>query len=126
MRTSPPLLAALVLLAALPATASAKELAAAQACGASGCDDVSALATAAVLEGGPPTSAPARAAPFYRLRFTMRMGPERARFTTLYVPSLRLVRGDDGVWMLPPATTVTALDRLVDGRRPLPASRLPV
>ncbi|MEA2311140.1 MAG: hypothetical protein QOE28_1108 [Solirubrobacteraceae bacterium] len=111
---------------ALAAPAAAKELAGARACGADGCRDVSARASMAGMEGGPPGVAPAARAPFYRLRWTIAEGTHRPSFWTLYVPSLGKERGGDGTWMNPPSTALDVLDRMVRGQRPYPAARLPL
>ena len=63
MRILSVLIAGAALALGSAAAASAKEIAAVQACGADGCRDVTALATPAALDGGPTTSAPERAAP---------------------------------------------------------------
>ena len=125
MRTPSVLLAGLALALAPAATASAKEIASVKACGADGCRDVTALATHVALDGGPPTTAPDRAAPFYRLRITIRLDARaRETWTNVYVPAAQKIRGDDGTWMNPASTTLDALDRLVEGSAALPAERL--
>ena len=129
MRTNTASLAVLAgaALALLPAaTASAKELAAVRACGAGGCQDVTAFASPAVLEGGPPSSPPRQGAPFYRLQVTVREGPANDRFTLLYVPSARKVRAGDGSWADAFPAQAAALDRIVRGIPPLPAAGLHV
>jgi hypothetical protein len=125
MRTPALLVAGLALALGPAATASGKEIASVKACGAGGCRDVTALATHAALDGGPPTTAPDRAAPFFRLRIVLRAGGERVSgWETVYVPSARRLRGDDGTWMSPAGATLGELDRLVRGMEPLPAERL--
>jgi hypothetical protein len=109
---------------ALPGAAAAKEIASVQACGADGCDDVTSIATPAVLDGGGRGNPPDRAAPFYRFKVVVKAGDERARWSFLYVPSAEKVRGDDGTWMNPATPSLHALDRLTRGKEPLPASRL--
>jgi len=124
MRTRLVLLAALAVLLGPAATASAKEIAAVKACGADGCRDVTALATYAALDGGAPTTAPERGAPFFRLEVTVRAGEQRDTWTNLYVPAAQKLRADDGTWMNPASTTLNELDRLVRGVAPLPAAGL--
>ena len=125
MRTLLTLLAGAALVLGGAATASAKEIAAVQACGADGCRDVTALATHAALDGGPTTTAPERAAPFFRVEVTVRADKAtRVTWNILYVPSARKLRADDGTWMSPATTTRRELDRLVRGRTPLPAAGL--
>ena len=123
MRAPTALLIAVAVLA-LPAAASAKEIASVQACGADGCDDVTTLASPAVLDGGGRGNPPAGAAPFFRFKVEVKAGHERGHWSFLYVPSADKVRGDDGSWMNPTTASLRALDRLTHGRRPLPASRL--
>ena len=125
MRTLPVLIAGAALALGSATVASAKEIAAVQACGADGCRDVTALATHAALDGGPTTSAPERAAPFFRLEVTFRHDTaQRPSWTYVYVPSAQKIRGDDGTWMSPATTTLQELDQLVRGSAPLPAAGL--
>jgi hypothetical protein len=110
---------------AVPAAAHAKEIASVSVCGAAGCDDVTTIATPATLDGGGRGNPPGSAAPFYRVKVRVRAADEeRVGWTFLYVPSVQKVRGDDGTWMNPTSESLRALDRIVAGRRPLPASRL--
>ncbi len=118
-------LAAAAMLAA-PATANAKEITRAAACGADGCRNVTALVDERAMEGGPPSSAPARQAPFYELRYTVRGGDESFRIRTTFVPSAGRIRGDDGTWMRPPAETLPILNKLVADSRPYPATLLDI
>jgi hypothetical protein len=124
MRALIALLAAVVAVLALPVAASAKEIVSVRTCGAAGCDDVTAIASLAALDGGDSVDPPSSAAPFYRIAVTVKEGRERSRWSFLYVPSAQKVRGDGGAWMHPRATSLRALDRIVSGRRPLPAARL--
>jgi hypothetical protein len=109
---------------ALPATASAKEIVSMETCGASGCDDVTALAAPAALDGGGRGNPPAQAAPFYRIVVKVKTDSGHEGFSFLYVPSAQKVKGDDGSWMNPTSASLRALDRIVRGRTPLPAARL--
>ena len=125
MRTVSVLVAGAALALGSATVASAKEIAAVHACGAGGCRDVTALATHAALDGGPATSAPERAAPFFRLEVTLRHDrAQRPSWTYAYVPSAQKIRGDDGTWMSPATTTLQELDQLVRGSTPLPAAGL--
>jgi len=109
---------------ALPTAASAKEIVSVQTCGAAGCDDVTAIAAPAALDGGGRGTPPDRPAPFYRVKVAVKAGQERSTFSFLYVPSLQKVRADDGSWLNPTTVSLRALDRIVRGQRPLPAARL--
>jgi hypothetical protein len=109
---------------ALPAGAAAKEIVSVNACGADGCQDVTATAGTAALDGGGRGNPPTTAAPYFRFEVKVRADDEPHGWTFLYVPSAEKVQGDDGAWMNPTTTSLHALDRLVEGRKPLPASRL--
>jgi hypothetical protein len=109
---------------ALPGAAAAKEIVAVEACGAGGCEDVTAITSHAALDGGGRASPPGAAAPFFRIEVTIRGGEELAGWTFLYVPSAQKVQMDDGTWANPTTASLRALDRIVKGRTPLPASRL--
>jgi len=126
MRTPLALLAVVAATLGPVAAASAKEIASVKVCGAAGCRDVTDRATTAIVDGGPPTTPPGAAAPFFRVKVTMKAegGQDVPGWTNLWVPSAGLLRGDDGTWMSPASTTVDALNRLVSGIRPLPAGRL--
>src|SRR3954451_681215 len=126
MRTPLALLAIAAAALGPAAAASAKEIASVKVCGADGCHDVTARATHAVLDGGPPTTAPDVAAPYYRIKVKMRVegGEAVAGWTNLWIPSAELLRGDDGAWMTPASTTVDALKLLARGVEPLAAEGL--
>ena len=109
---------------ALPAAAAAKEIVAVQACGTGGCEDVTAITSHAALDGGGRANPPGRAAPFFRINVKVKAGGETGGWKFLYVPSAQKVRGDDGSWMNPTTASLRALDRIVQGLRPLPAARL--
>ena len=125
-RTLPALAIAAGTLLALAPAAAAKEIQSARACGADGCRNVTALITETSLEGGPPGAAPHARAPFYVMRYTMREGPQRVRFSTIFVPSAGKIRNADGRWMNPPESSVAELRRAVRDITPYPAARLPL
>jgi hypothetical protein len=127
------LICALAVLAALPASALAKEPVRATVCGAGGC--VTSKDRAAILpltEGGPLAPGPATGAPAYRVRLKIAAGqtpggrPHYVSFATWIAPSLHLLRGSDGVWMELPAATLAALRDVAPKLRPFPAARLPL
>jgi hypothetical protein len=121
-----------VLAAALlvPSAAGAKELSAATVCGAHRCatfhdrDTLQALA-----EGGNATTAPKRRAPFYSMRFTVKVeGASDGHWSIAYVPSAGLIRaGEEGdySWMDVAPAGRRALARVTRGLSPFPAGKLP-
>jgi hypothetical protein len=122
-------IALVAVIALVPATAQAKELASARACDDDGCRTITAKSTLRVMAGGAPTSAPATGAPFHRVRMTVRVpGDEDHSYTMVYVREQGLMRfrgefGDyDWLAATPPARR--AFNRLVRGLEPLPAHRL--
>lgn len=120
-----PLAPAIIVLALLPASASAKEVVKAQVCGAGKCVDVSRALAMDLMDGGPPTNPPQEAAPFFTARLWIGTDDDRSqRFDTVFVPRYGLVRGDDGTWMDPPAQTVAAFKRGARGLAASPASEL--
>jgi hypothetical protein len=115
-----PLALAIVALALLPASASAKEVVKAQVCGAGGCVSVSHPIAMDLMDGGPPTDPPKEAAPFFTARLWIKVDDGKTqRFDTAFVPRYGLMRGDDGTWMDAPAQTEAAFKR---GARSLEAS----
>jgi len=111
-----PLALAILALALLPASASAKEVVKAQVCGAGDCVDVSRTLAMDLMDGGPPTNPPKEAAPFFTARLWVDTGGGHTeRFDTVFVPRYELMRGDDGTWMDPPVQTVTAFKRATRG-----------
>jgi hypothetical protein len=110
---------------ALPAAASAKELTALSVCGTNGCHttrDRSALRTAMNVQ---PQAAPDQGGVFYRVRSRMEHGMPAMR--SQWIPSLRLLRNDDGElveFSLPYPQTERLLRRLSIGLEPFPAGRL--
>jgi hypothetical protein len=120
-------LLAVAIALALPAGAIAKEPVAAKVCGADGCTvskDKEVIVP--LLEGGPPTGkAPDAGAPSYKVVITIAEGNRRIdTFATWHVPSLRLIRNADGVWMPMPAAAYAALRTITRDLQPYPAERL--
>jgi hypothetical protein len=125
MKTLP--LAVLVALA-LPATAIAKEPVKVTVCGAQGCNDSKDGQTImALAEGGNPTGgAPSVAAPGYKVRVTFKEGGRQVgTFAVWHVPSLRLIRSEDGVWMEMKAAGLAALRQVAGDLHPFPAGAIP-
>src|SRR3954454_1357157 len=121
------LLAVLAALA-LPATALAKEPVKATVCGAGGCNDTKdgqtmmALAEGGDFTGGPPSAG----APGFKVHLTFRDGKRSiGAFNVWHVPSLRLMRTEDGIWMRMTAAGLAALRRVAGDLQPLPADAIP-
>jgi hypothetical protein len=109
-------------LAAAPA-ARAKEITKAQVCGADGCTRVAdADGRFALMEGGPPRSAPPAAAPFYRVNMEM---DHRGAFSITAVPNRRAFLADDGLWYEMPPAMVATVAKAAARRRPFAAAGLP-
>lgn len=120
-----PLALAILALALLPASASAKEVVKAQVCGAGGCVSVSHAIAMDLMDGGPPTDPPKEAAPFFTARLWVRVDDGKTqRFDTAFVPRYGLMRGDDGTWMDAPVQTEAAFKRGARGLEASPASDL--
>jgi hypothetical protein len=120
-----PLALAILALALLPASASAKEVVKAQVCGAGHCVDVSRAIAMDLMDGGPPSNPPKEAAPFFTARLWISVDNGKTeRFDTVFVPRYELMRGADGTWMDPPVQTVTAFKRGARGLEASPASDL--
>jgi hypothetical protein len=127
MRLATLTLAAVIAL--VPATAHAKEVASARACDDDGCRTITDKRTLRAMEGGAPTSAPANGAPFHRVRMTVKVdGEEEFAYTMAYVPSQGLMRfrgeGGNYDWLAATPRARRGFDRLVRGLEPLPARRL--
>ncbi|MBD0282948.1 MAG: hypothetical protein ICV69_12265 [Thermoleophilaceae bacterium] len=126
MRTIPLVaVAAATLTLSMPAVA--KEIEAASVCGADGCRKVDVdRGNHALVEGGPIGAPPRTPSPFYRVRLAVGDGSGRIvdRFATIYVPSVRKLRGSDGTWMDARPRTVRALRRVTRGREPFRARAL--
>jgi hypothetical protein len=120
-----PLALAILALALLPASASAKEVVKAQVCGGDGCVSVSNALAMDLMDGGPPTDAPKEAAPFYTARLWIKVDDGKTqRFDTAFVPRYGLMRGDDGTWMDAPVQTEAAFKTGARGLAASPASDL--
>jgi len=126
MRTPLVLLATAAVALGPAAAASAKEIDKAKVCGVDGCHDVSDQATMAVTDGGPPTAWPDEAAPFYRIKVSMKVpeGESVPGWSFLWVPAAQMIEQEDGTWTNPPSTTIDELNALTRGIKPLPASKL--
>jgi hypothetical protein len=125
----PVTIALAAVVAFVPASAQAKEVAKARACDDHGCNAITAKRTLRQMEGGSPTEAPARGAPFHRIRMTLGVpGEKAAGYTIAYVPSAGLTRygGEFGdyEWLALTPAARRGFDRLVRGLEPLPARRL--
>jgi hypothetical protein len=122
-------LAALAALA-LPAAASAKEVAALTLCGTDGCQKITAhAALQGFMNGGYETLAPKQAAPFFSVKVAMRhAGEDAGGWTVQYLRAANLIRAgaDDGqhVWTRPAGATAQALRRAARGLQPYPAEKL--
>jgi hypothetical protein len=126
MRTPLVLLALAAAALGPAATASAKEIASVKVCGADGCTDVTDRATMAIADGGPPTSWPDEATPFYRVEIAVKgeQGETVPGWTFLWVPAAQKVKFEDETWANPPSTTMDELQALTRELEPLPASKL--
>jgi hypothetical protein len=124
------LVSAIVLAAALavPATAAAKQVTGATVCGADGCVTTrDAAVLRGLMNGGPPTVPPTAEAPVLRVRAAVSERPGgrvRARFTTWWVPSQRLLIAADGSAMRLDPLAVRSLVKITHGMAPLPATRM--
>lgn len=127
------LLASFIALLLLAPAATAKELASADVCGASGCRSVEDRRTREALLAGGKWISPPRSGPFYTARFTVRgAGAEGRgivdRFEVTYLPSARAVRTTDErgepVWQRIGAGAERAYRSATWNLRPLPASRI--
>ena len=111
-------------LAVAPA-AQAKEIKAAQFCGADGCSSVDDSGDRAVLVNGGPPRTPPTAAPFYTLRVEVDTGGGHSdRFAVNAVPERRALRGSDGTWLEMPPDMAAVIAKLATGHRAFPASGL--
>jgi hypothetical protein len=129
MRPTTVALAFAAVIALVPASAHAKEVASARACDGDGCRTITDESTLRAMEGGAPTTAPATGAPFHRVEMTLKVPGEKDHaFTMVYVPSQALMRfhGEFGdyEWLAATESATRAFDRLVRGLEPLPAGRL--
>jgi hypothetical protein len=119
----------LLLVLALPASASAKEFTSLKVCGTNGCHttrDKTQLSDAMAVE---PQAAPDHGAPFYRVRITIGAPGQHDEGTmhSQWIPSLGLLRNGDGPlveFSLPHPPTDRMLRRLSGGLAPFPAAKL--
>jgi hypothetical protein len=126
MRTPLVLLAIAAAALGPAATASAKEIASVKVCGVDGCTDVTDRATMAIADGGPPTSWPDEATPFYRVKIAVKgeQGETVPGWTFLWVPAAQKIKFEDETWANPPSTTIDELEAVTRKIDPLPASKL--
>lgn len=117
---------ALAAVALFAAPASAKRIVRAEVCGADACTTLGGAAMMDIVDGGPPTSPPREAAPFYAAHVTVEVEKgHRDTWTTAFVPAYGLLRGSDGTWMDAPIQTEAAFKRAARGLgAALPASAL--
>jgi hypothetical protein len=120
---------ALALPLVIAASASAKEIVAAEICGASDCRVVKDRdALMAIAEGGPIVSAPRKGAPFYTVRMTVKAERERHTFPLVIVPAAGLLRGEDEdgsfTWTSVSDGSVAQQRALTRGLKPFPAAKL--
>lgn len=113
------------------APAGAKEISSAKLCGADDCRMVTDGHLAMVLSaGGPPTSGPEQARPWYRVTLTVRAEQGSGevfvdRFSIAAVPSVRLLRGVDGTWMQMEPGAAAGYARVTAAIEPRPPRTLP-
>ena len=112
-----------VLLLGVPASAPAKGIASAQACGADGCHAI-AKADRRLLEGGPQAEPPAAREPFVRLRIRIGAPDHPEPMILLFLPRSELLLGDDGVTWMHPAS-LSPLRAIARHMTPYPAGALP-
>jgi hypothetical protein len=115
--------------ALVPASAHAKVVSSARACDDDGCRTITAKSTLRQMGDAAPAAAPDEAAPFHRVRMTVKTGgAEEHAYTMVYVPSAGLMRfgGENGgyEWLAATPRAQRAFERLVRGLEPLPARRL--
>src|SRR3954453_1607028 len=115
----------IALLVAVPAAA-AKQVSRAEICGAGGCASFAGRGLQPLAEGGDIVGPPVPGAPYFLVRIEIRAGDERNHFTSRWVPSLNLIRGAQGTWMVMPAAGKALLVKLSAHRTPLAASTLPL
>jgi hypothetical protein len=114
---------------ALPAPAMSKEIVSIAVCGANGCHathDRGDLRTAMNVQ---PQAAPDHGGAFYKMRLKIGEPGTHDRFVqrSQWIPSLRLIRNDDGPlveFSLPYPATQRVLNRLATGLKPFSAAKL--
>jgi hypothetical protein len=124
------LLPALALVAfALPAPAFSKEVVALSVCGTNGCHSTRDKAALREAMNVQPQATPDNGGAFLRLRTAIAEPGLKQRFIqhSQWIPSLQLIRNDDGPlveFSLPYPTAVRMLERLSEGLALFPASKL--
>ena len=118
-----------LLVLALPAGASAKEIVAVSVCGTNGCHSTRDKGDLRQLMNVQPQASPDHGASFFRLRSTIGEPGLKQEFVqrSQWIPSLQLIRNDDGPlveFSLPYPATVRTLQRLSHGLQPFAASKL--
>ena len=115
---------------ALPAAASAKELAALTLCGTDGCQKITAhAALRGFMDGGYETLGPKHASPFFTVKATMRAaGEDAGGWKVQYLRAANLIRAEaehgKHVWTRPAGATAQALRDAAQGLQPYPAEKL--
>jgi hypothetical protein len=117
-----------LLVLALPAGASAKEIVAVSVCGTNACHSTRDKADLRQAMNVQPQASPDHGASFFRLRSTIGEPGLKQEFQrSQWIPSLQLIRNDDGPlveFSLPYPATARMLQRLSQGLKPFPASKL--
>jgi hypothetical protein len=109
----------------------ATEISSAKVCGASECREVSDPEAATALAVGPTprgTDAPERGLPWYKSTLTIRAedgGEVFNRVSVTVVPSVGLMRAEEGTWVTLPSESKEAYAKLTAGLTPRPARTLP-
>jgi hypothetical protein len=118
-------------LALVPA-ANAKEVSSVSVCGASGCSSIPRDDLDKFMDGGLAADAPAHAARWYQIRYTISPAPgedmKPFKFRNVYVPSANLIRergeGGEYAWFTPDADFVAAVRPALAKVDAYPASSL--
>src|SRR3954467_13822440 len=118
-----------LLLLALPAGASAKEIVAVSVCGTNGCHSTRDKRDLRQAMNVQPQASPDHGGAFFRLRSTIGEPGQKQEFVqrSQWIPSLQLIRNDDGPlveFSLPYPATARTLQRLSHGLQPFAASKL--
>jgi hypothetical protein len=130
------LLFALLVLAAVPQAAGAKQIDRVEVCGADGCQAVlkgsSNEDRHVLMDGGPQASAPKAPGPYFTIKVSVLTDQPghheviRNRwFPKVHMLAARDWNSGETIWMTPYDSTIRAFDRAVRGIRPHPASALP-
>jgi LPXTG-motif cell wall-anchored protein len=107
------------------AVAEGKGIAAIKVCGANDCREVGDTEHLAMVAfGGAPGDPPPAAAYWYRAHVAVHGDGSRERFTTVVLPSMNRVRGEDGPWMHVSDEDLAPFRHLVRGLDPKPAAAL--